>query len=68
MRKPAPYCSDNMLAMLRSIAAGTGRDLPGKKPAIVAQCWAALRSRGWINTAGQISDAGRAYLASRADK
>lgn len=62
MRKPAPYCSPQMLSMLRRIAAGEGRDVPNMAPHTIATVYASLRSRGWINNGGQVTDDGREWL------
>lgn len=62
MRKPPAYCSAPMMAMLRRIAAGKGRDVLGAKPAASASTYASLRSRGWVNGGGQVTDAGRTWL------
>jgi Mn-dependent DtxR family transcriptional regulator len=51
-----------MLQMLKHIADGKGREIPGVKPQVVTQAYSALKSRGWVNHAGQLTDAGRSYL------
>lgn len=62
MKKPVPYCSPQMRAMLQSIADGKGRSVPGMRESVVASVFAALRSRGWVNSAGQVTDEGRQWI------
>lgn len=65
MKAPAPYCSKNMLAMLRNLNAGKGCEVAGLTKSTTVTTFAALKSRGWISSAGQVTDEGRRYLASR---
>lgn len=70
VKKPDAYCSSMMFVMLQNIAAGNpptdglGAAALGGAPGTRA----ALRSRGWIDSYGGISLAGREYLASRGIK
>lgn len=68
-KPPPPYCTPQMLAVLRNIEAGRNfaDGVPGGvKPGTVAGICSALKSRGWVAYGNVITPAGRAYLASQA--
>lgn len=54
--KPSPYCTKAMLAALRNLKLGQ---------AVPLSQWWPLKSRGWIDWQGNITDKGVAYLTAR---
>lgn len=65
---PPPYCSPEMLIVLRNIQAkrNPGQDLP-HKPGKVAGIMSQLMSRGWVSRGQTIlTAAGEAYLVTQA--
>lgn len=67
MKSPAPYCSPQMLAVLRNIHANRkpADGIPYLKPGSVAGICSTLKSRGWIEYGNKITAAGLAYLESK---
>lgn len=58
MTRPAPYCSPQMLTMLRTL----DERKPIKVTTRSAVTRANLRSRGWITEDNQVTPAGRQWL------
>lgn len=56
--KPAPYCTNQMLAGLRDLNRWGTCAFP-------MHVWWSLKSRGWIDWNGAITEAGRLYLKRR---